>query len=385
MYHFKITQYDDFVVGAGIIGLAHAYHLARRGRRVVVFERSPAAVGASIRNFGMIWPIGQPESAMRAMAERSRDIWLEVLGESGLWHDRVGSLHLAYHDDEAQVLGEFIERARGEGRSVDWISPGQVAERSPAVRQDGLKGAMWSAGEVCVDPREVIAKFPAWLARRFGIAFEFGRAVSGYDGSAVRAGDSTWKASRLWVCSGNDLATLYPEMLGSLGLIRCKLQMMRSQAFGDSFRLGPMLAAGSTLRHYKAFEGCPSLAAVRDRFSRDFPSFDEYGIHVMASQHGNGEITIGDSHEYGDRIGPFDKAEIDEKILEYLATFLDAPGLKIASRWHGIYVKHPREPFVIARPADSVTAVTGLGGAGMTLSFGLAERVVADELGDEER
>jgi FAD dependent oxidoreductase TIGR03364 len=377
--------YDDAVVGAGILGLAHAYHLAKRGRRVIVFERSAAACGASIRNFGMIWPIGQPEGPMRALAERSRDIWLDVLADSRLWHERVGSLHLAYHDDEAQVLNEFIERARSSGRDVEWFDPSQVIARSPAVRRDGLRGALWSAGEVCVDPRQAIAGLPGWLTRQFGVEFQFGRAVTKIDGQTVFCGGAAWDASRIWICSGDDLASLFPETLGNLGLIRCKLQMMRSQAFGDSFRLGPMLAAGSTLRHYKSFDGCPSLAAVRERFSRDFPAFDEFGIHVMASQHGSGEITIGDSHEYGDRIEPFDKTRIDDRILEYLATFLNVPGLKIDSRWHGIYVKHPADPYKVAKPAEGVTAITGLGGAGMTLSFGLAEQVVTGELSEDQR
>ena len=378
--HFVL--FDDAVVGAGIIGLAHAYQLAKRGRRVIVIDRSPAACGASVRNFGMIWPIGQPDGQMRIMAERSRDIWLEVLRGSGLWHEPVGSLHLAYHDDEAAVLNEFINLAAPAGRDVRWLSPSAIAERSPAVRQDGLKGGMWSLSEVCVDPRLAIAGLPAWLASRYGVQFEFGRSVTGFDGGSVHAGDASWKVSRLWVCSGDDLATLYPTELGGAGLVRCKLQMMRTQAYGEDFKLGPMLAAGLTLRHYKAFEACPSLADVRNRVTRESPWFDEFGIHVMASQHGTGEVTLGDSHEYGDRILPFDKAEIDDRILEYLTTFLNLPDLKIRSRWHGVYVKHPSKPFVSLKPAENVRAVTGLGGAGMTLSFGLAERQVAEALGE---
>ncbi len=86
------------------------------------------------------------------------------------------------------------------------------------------------------------------------------------------------------------------------------------------------------------------------------------------------------SHEYGDQIEPFDKTQIDEWVMAYLNTFLDAPDLRIASRWHGTYARHKTEPYAVLHPAPRVTAITGLGGAGMTLSFGLAEQVVAREL-----
>jgi D-hydroxyproline dehydrogenase subunit beta len=73
------------VVGAGIVGLAHAYAAARRGQKVVLFERTNPAVGASIRNFGLIWPIGQPAGRLFQRALRSREIWRAISVEAGFW------------------------------------------------------------------------------------------------------------------------------------------------------------------------------------------------------------------------------------------------------------------------------------------------------------
>lgn len=372
-------RYDDAIVGAGIVGLAHAYHLSARGRRVIVFERSSRAAGASIRNFGMLWPIGQPAGEMHDLALRSRDIWLQALAESGIWHDRCGSLHLAYRDDEAAVLREFTDAAPAAGYEAEILAPAEVWQRAPFVREAGLQFGMWSATETCVDPREAVAGLAAWLARERGVEFVFDSAVTGVYQARVVGGGRDWTAGRVWICCGDDLQTLYPQLLTSQDLTRCKLQMMRSAPYAGG-RLGPMLAAGLTLRHYKAFQDCPTLPALRERVARETPEIERCGIHVMTSQNGRDEVVIGDSHEYGDAIEPFDKMAIDELVLGYLATFLDAPGLEIASRWHGVYTKHPTRPYVALDPEPGVTVVTGLGGAGMTLSFGVAERTVAERI-----
>ena len=378
--------FDDVVAGAGIIGLATAYHLARRGRRVVVFERSPRASGASVRNFGMLWPIGQPAGPDRTLALRSLEIWSGVLRDAGLWHDRCGSLHLAYRDDEARVLDEFARGEASSGSGGELIGPDEVGRISPGVRLDGLRCAYRSPTEVCVDPREVVAGLPGFLAESLGVRFEFGRAVVGFDRPSIRLGDGgRCSAERLWVCPGSDLETLYPEVYRDQGVVLCKLQMLRTEPVEGSWRLGPMLAAGLTLRHYRSFEGCPSLTALRERVARETPLLDRFGIHVMASQNGRGEVVVGDSHEYGDRIEPFDRAEIEALILDYLRGFLDVPGFRIAARWNGIYAKHPTRPTLVVRPEPGVTVIACVGGAGMTLSFGIAERAVRNSLEGDDR
>jgi glycine/D-amino acid oxidase-like deaminating enzyme len=107
------------------------------------------------------------------------------------------------------------------------------------------------------------------------------------------------------------------------------------------------------------------------------PWSNRWGIHVMMAQNGLGELVIGDSHEYGLTPDPFDKEEIDRLILDYLATFARAPDLRVAARWHGIYPKlTDGRTELVLQPEPNVTIINGLGGAGMTLSFGLTEEVV---------
>jgi FAD dependent oxidoreductase TIGR03364 len=372
-------SYDVGVVGAGVLGLAHAYHLARRGLKVVVFDRHPRARGASVRNFGMIWPVGQPAGPAYELARRSRDLWLEVVRAAGLWHRECGSLHLAYHEDEAAVLREFAADA---DRPCEVWPASEVTRRVPAVVPAGLRAGLWSPTELAVDPREVIAGLPAYLAREFGVEFRFGTPVLGFDLPRVVTPDGDRHVRRLLICTGADFRELAPAAFAACGLVPVKLQMMRSRPYGDRFRVGPHLAAGLTLRHYAGFARCPTLPAVARRLDAEMPEYGRYGIHVLVSQNGAGELTLGDSHVYGDAITPFDDPHVDDLVLAYLRTFLAAPGLEIAARWHGVYVKHPAAPFAVADLGPDARAVTGVGGAGMTLSFGLAERVVREWLGE---
>src|SRR5262249_9886158 len=121
---------DIAIVGAGIMGLAHAFAAASRGRRVVVFEREPRASSASVRNFGLIWPIGQPHGFLHQLAHRSRAHWIQVLNGARLPYLSTGSLHVIYREDEAAVAREFAELAPGLGYNCFSQKPGDVLAHS---------------------------------------------------------------------------------------------------------------------------------------------------------------------------------------------------------------------------------------------------------------
>src|SRR5262245_54397168 len=95
---------DIAIVGAGILGLSHAYAAASRGLRVKVFERSATPIGASVRNFGQALVTGQPPGVMLDLARESRSIWAGWAEQAGFSLRRNGSLLFARTEAEEALL-----------------------------------------------------------------------------------------------------------------------------------------------------------------------------------------------------------------------------------------------------------------------------------------
>lgn len=366
---------DVAVVGAGIVGLAYAWSAAERGHRVTVFERSARASGASIRNFGMVWPIGQPAGELYQIARQSRERWFRLAAAAKIWIAPQGSLHVAHHDDEWAVLQEFHELATPLGVDCELLTAAEVLARTPGANPVHLRGGLYSSHEAGVNPPVSIRAIPDWLVSEFAIRFRFHEAVTHVEAGGLQTADGNTAAfDRIVVCGGADFATLFPDVFATSGLKRCKLQMLRTRPQSKGWRLGLHLASGLTLRHYRNFEICPSLPQLKQRVASESPELDRYGIHVMMAQDETGSVILGDSHEYDDDIEPFDNTRIDELMLRELQKVFSLPDWTITARWHGVYAKHPDAPLFAAEPLPGVFIRTGTGGAGMTMSFGLAER-----------
>jgi FAD dependent oxidoreductase TIGR03364 len=173
------------VIGAGIVGLATARALSLNGFTVTVIERSGRAVGASVRNFGMVWPIGQPDGMMYNRSLRSRNVWKEIADSAGFWYDECGSIHLAYHEDEWTVLQELNEAFNTSDRPVSLMNASEIAGKINGVNPKNLKGGLFSATELIIDPREAIASLPTYLHENHGVHFYWNKHVNAVEQNKV--------------------------------------------------------------------------------------------------------------------------------------------------------------------------------------------------------
>jgi glycine/D-amino acid oxidase-like deaminating enzyme len=76
-------DHDYVVVGAGLLGLAAARALARRGREVIVLEQaSPGHEGAGSKGSCRIFRLGYPDPAYVEAALRARELWHALENDS---------------------------------------------------------------------------------------------------------------------------------------------------------------------------------------------------------------------------------------------------------------------------------------------------------------
>ena len=366
----KSEKYDIIIIGGGIIGLAHAALAVENGYKLLLVEKNERAVGASIRNFGLIWPIGQPQGPKYDRALRSRNRWVDMAKRCGFWCIENGSLHLAHNHEAMDILEEYHSKY---GHETQLLTPPQVMEYSSVVNNQELLGGLYSKTELNVDPRQAIYSITNWLGDHELCSLRYEEKALQVESGWVKTTKSTYIADHIIICSGSDFQSLYPSVFKESGLIKSKLQMLRTKPMDSDFELGPTLCGGLTLRHYESFAQCDALETYKSKVAHEMPEYDEWGIHVMISQNSHNELIIGDSHEYGLTFDPFNKQYVNELILDYMKRFAKIEDFSLLENWYGVYAKHPAETEFIAEPEAGVKIATGFGGAGMTFSFGFAE------------
>jgi D-hydroxyproline dehydrogenase subunit beta len=360
---------DVAIVGAGIVGLAHAVEAARRGLSVVVVERDDRASGASVRNFGHgCFTVQAAEALEYALVARER--WLELAGLAGFWVSDAGTVVAARAEDELAVLEEFAEQRDGQVRLLDRAD---VLARVPLEAPDLLGGA-WLPLDLRVDPRAALPAIAAWLARQ-GVEFRWATAALGAEPGRLATSRGEIDAEVIVVATGHDLDRLFPSVAEDACLERCTLHMLRVASPGDR-TIDPAVLTGLSLLRYRGFADCASLTAVHERFARERPQLLDADVNLMLTQRPDGDLTIGDTHAYARTPSPFRDEQLDELVLAQTAELLGVDHLAVRERWQGIYAHAPGREFLVAEPAPGVHTVAITSGIGMTTALGLAPAVL---------
>ena len=223
-------SYDVAVVGAGILGLAHALMAARRGLRVVVIDRDAQANGASVRNFGFVTVTGQPAGDTWRRARRSRDVWAEIAPLAGIEVLQTGSVVAARWAESVPVMEAFLATEMGEGCAM--LDPAAALARFPCLAPEGLVAALHSPHELRVESRDAIPRLAAWLENHHDVDFLRETLVREVQPPFISTTRGTVRAGACIVCPGDDFLTLYPDRIEAHGLTRCLLQMLRVRAAG---------------------------------------------------------------------------------------------------------------------------------------------------------
>lgn len=367
---------DVLVVGAGIVGLAHALAAVRRGLSVRVIDRDAQANGASVRNFGFVTVTGQQAGDTWRRARRSRDVWAEVAPQAGIDIAHRGLVVAARRPEAEAVLQAFVQTETGAGCRL--MTPSEARDRVPALRAEGLRAALWSPHELRVESRDAVPRLAAWLQRAHGVDFVRGTQVLAVDPPGIETTTGRFGADTVIVCPGDDFLGLYAGRIATYGLTRCALQMMRV-APAAPIRLGAAVMSDFGLVRYLGYSELGPAEALRRAIERDEPEMLEHGIHLIAVQSPDDDtLVVGDSHHYATTPGPFGREDVDGLILRELDRVLALPGRSVVQRWIGTYASARDRTMLIDRPADRVRIVIVTSGTGASTAFGIAEDVFAE-------
>ncbi|MFC0581577.1 TIGR03364 family FAD-dependent oxidoreductase [Micrococcoides hystricis] len=359
---------DITIVGAGIIGLAHAWAAQRRGLSVRIIEENDGTVGASVRNFGHCCITGQT-GHFGLLAEQGREQWLAAATDAGFWAQEAGAYVLATGTEEMSVLAE-VQAEKGTDK-VQLLDATDIQAALGTTETVAVGGA-YLPMDLRVDPREAAPRIASWLNKQANVEILYNTRVTGVQDGLVETTRGSFTTGHTIVCVGHELNGVLPGLAEQSGIRECALNMMLVAA-PEHFTTHSAILTGTSLLRYDAFAETAAAASLRDRIVAAKPELLSIGANCMFTRRPDGTVLVGDSHVYDRSVQPFLEEATSNLLLREAADYLGVPELKVLQRWQGVYASSDVRPLVVEEVSARVTAVTVATGIGMTISFGLAE------------
>lgn len=203
---------DVVVIGGGIVGVFAAYHLAKRGIKVVLIEKGRIGGEQSSRNWG--WCRQQNRDARELpISTKSLALWEEFQAESGenAGFSRCGLFYLSNDEAELEGWAKWCAFAKTMGVTSHVLGRAEATQRGGATGR-AWKGGIFSPSDGVADPS---AAAPA-----------VARAIEKLGGTVVQT------------CAARGLETVAGAVSGVVtekGTIRAPIAIMAGGAWASSF------------------------------------------------------------------------------------------------------------------------------------------------------
>lgn len=377
-------EVDLIVVGGGVLGTFHAYHAAKRGLSVLLFERNPRPRGATVRNFGQIVPSGSCSHWQR-WGRESLAIYKSIQDECDISVQQNGSIYIASNPEELGLLEELHAINRDNAYASELWTVEKCLSRYPQLHRQYCQGGLFFPGELSVNPRLMIHRLHTHLSDH--VTFHYDTLIQQLSTSTNRviaetANGTTYSAETAIVCSGTDFQSLYPDLYAGSDLELVKLQMLRLKP-QPQIKLPGNILTGLSIRRYESFSECPSWPSIKAAESEN-SFWKKWGVHLLFKQEPDGSIIVGDSHEYAsvknrDSIGFDLREDINGYFIDEGKKILDLAHWNVDSAWAGMYCQTKHESGILQKTIDDrIHIVTGIGGKGMTSSPGFSKHHIAE-------
>ncbi|MFT4067232.1 NAD(P)/FAD-dependent oxidoreductase [Paraburkholderia sp.] len=166
------THADVVIAGAGIMGCAAAYYLARRGLAVVVLDKSRIAGQQSSRAWGFVRQQGR-EAAEVPLMMASIPLWKELERELNFdleWRQG-GCLYVATDEEDWASFQQWMDVARQYGLDTRTLDRRQIDTVVTGMQGPAL-GGLYTPSDGQAEPRRAAAAFAARAAEAGALFFE---------------------------------------------------------------------------------------------------------------------------------------------------------------------------------------------------------------------